>query len=89
MKKFFFAGLILLVLFFVACFTIFFKPYLQFAEKEQQLKAQIENENKIADDIEREKAYQGTDAFVEKKAREELGYVRPDEIVFYNRAAAN
>jgi cell division protein FtsB len=71
------------------CFAIFFQPYLQFAEKEAQLIKEIENEKRIAAEIEHEKAYQGTDAYVEKKAREELGYVRPDEMVFYNRAEVN
>jgi cell division protein FtsB len=52
--------------------------------------------NKVMEDLEREKRihtellnqiiYYESDAYIERLARDQLGYVRPDEIVFVNIA---
>lgn len=86
MKKIFLFSLIFIMVFFAASFLLYAKPYLRYREEEKRLLREVEIEKGIAMELEREKSYQGTDAFVEKIAREKLGYVRPDEKVFYNLA---
>lgn len=44
-----------------------------------------EYKSKIAE-LERNRSYYDSDAYVEKVAREQLGLVKPDEILYYNDA---
>jgi cell division protein FtsB len=72
--------------FFAVSAFLYARPYAKYAQEERRLIIELEAEKEIAVELEKEKSFKGTDAFVEKIARERLGYVRPDEIVFYNVA---
>lgn len=50
--------------------------------KKEALDRQIENENSVAKDLEEKKAYMHTKKFVEDVAREALGLVYKDEVLF-------
>ena len=49
------------------------------------IQKQIDAETAHTADIQKEMEYQESDAFIEKVAREQLGLVKPDEIVFVVR----
>lgn len=51
-------------------------------DKNRKLTTEIEELRGQLEDLERQKAYIGTDAYVEKKAREQLGFVKKGEILF-------
>lgn len=86
MKKIVLFSFVLITAFFAVSFLLYAKPYARYCEEESRLLSDYEAERQVAMELEREMSYQGTDAFIEKIAREKLGYVRPDEIVFYNLA---
>lgn len=50
--------------------------------QEIELKQQIEEEKKRAQEIDKLETYVGTDAYVEEMAREKLGMVYKDETIF-------
>ena len=50
----------------------------------QEIKQKIENEKKLTDELNEEKAQIGTDEYIEKIAREKLGMIKKDEIIFYS-----
>lgn len=54
----------------------------QYTLKEQQLKAQIEVEEKRAEEIEEYRKYTKTQKYVEEVAKEKLGLVNENEIIF-------
>ncbi len=49
-----------------------------------KLKEQIVEENEYYEKLQNEQSIVGTDEYIERKAREELGYVKKNEIVFIN-----
>ena len=58
------------------------KEYNSKALKREALNRQIENENSIANELQEKKAYMKTKKFVEDVAREALGLVYEDEVLF-------
>lgn len=50
--------------------------------QEVELRQQIEEEKKRAQEIDKLETYVGTDAYVEEMAREKLGMVYEDETIF-------
>lgn len=50
--------------------------------QEAELKSQIQEEKERADEIDKLEGYVGTDEYVEDVAREKLGLVHPNEIIF-------
>lgn len=58
------------------------KEYNSKALKREDLNRQIENENSIANELQEKKAYMQTKKFVEDVAREALGLVYEDEVLF-------
>lgn len=50
--------------------------------RNQELTAEIEELKSELEDLERQQEYVGSDAYVEKKAREEFGFVKEGEILF-------
>jgi cell division protein FtsB len=61
-----------------------YSRYDNYARELERLRASIEQERRTASDIEYQRAFYDSDAYVEQLAREWLGFVRPDEIVFVN-----
>ena len=59
----------------------------EYAREQAELDAELEKENANLERLMREKEQYMSDAYVEKIAREKLGLVRQDEIVFFNDAA--
>lgn len=49
--------------------------------KEQNLRNQLEQEEKRAEELEEERVYVQTKQYIEKVAKEKLGLVNPDEIL--------
>lgn len=86
MKKLFWLVQVGIIVVFAFAVMYQYKPYAKYFEDEQRLLLELENEKKIAMEIEDEKNYQGTEAYIEKIAREKLGYVKPNEYVFINIA---
>lgn len=56
-------------------------------ERKEELLQQIEDEEARTKEIEEYAKYVQTDAYVEEAAREKLGLVKEDEIVFWNEDA--
>ncbi|MBQ4517520.1 MAG: septum formation initiator family protein [Clostridia bacterium] len=52
------------------------------AKEEQALEAQIAEEQRVQEELLKEKEAAGTPEYVERVAREKLGYMKPDEKVF-------
>lgn len=51
-------------------------------ERIEELSSELSEEEKRAEDIENYKTYVQTKKFIEEEAREKLGLVYPDEIIF-------
>lgn len=57
------------------------------ARKElDRVQAELAHEERIYDDLQDQIVYYESDAYIEQLARDQLGYVRPDEIMFVNVA---
>lgn len=50
-----------------------------------RLEAQLDEEKNKGIELEYQQEYFTSDVYIEKVAREQLGYVMPDEVVFKNR----
>ncbi len=57
---------------------------LELNKKNEDILAQINEQNKLTEKIKNEENYQNSDEYVEKIAREQLSLVKPDEILFYD-----
>lgn len=60
--------------------------YGHFNSELKQVRENLEREKKIYEQLKDQRLYYDSDAYVEQLARDQLGYVRPDEIVFVNIA---
>jgi cell division protein FtsB len=60
--------------------------YNHYRRELNQAMADLETEKQIHYDLLEQMAFYESDAYIERLAREQLGYVRPDEIVFVNIA---
>jgi cell division protein FtsB len=60
--------------------------YLEYKRELDRVTADIRTAENEYEDIQNKRAYYESDAYIEQLAREMLGYIRPDEIVFYNVA---
>ena len=68
-------------------YTIVFHQQSLMNHKRQQMKniqQKIECERRITDELNKEKEKIDTDEYIEKIAREKLGMIKKDEIIFYN-----
>lgn len=50
----------------------------------EELNNQIEEQNSLQEELTKQNEYKNSDEYIEKLAREKLGMVKSDEIVFYN-----
>lgn len=53
--------------------------------EEAVLQAQLEEEQARSIELEQQQEYYTSDTYIEKVAREQLGLVKPDEVVFKNQ----
>ncbi|MDP4118893.1 MAG: septum formation initiator family protein [Bacillota bacterium] len=53
---------------------------------EVQVNEQLKHEKQRAQELDEETSKIGTDEFIEKKAKEKLGYVKSNEKIFYDKA---
>ena len=63
-----------------------FSRYYGYRQELDRLIAAIEEEAQIALDIAHRQAFFASDAYIEQAAREQLGFIMPDEFVFVNIA---
>ena len=79
-----FVGIILLALSVcvVVNVAIQLNTYVALKAQKEDLEKQIEEENKKKEEYNNQMEYYSTDEYIEKIAREQLGLVMPDEIVF-------
>lgn len=54
----------------------------EYTEQARELKAQIDEEKKRSEEVEKFREYVKTDEYVKEAAEEKLGLVDPDEIIF-------
>ncbi len=74
------------VILFFAYITYFNVQKMQVIEREKlEIQDEIEAANKKTQELNQASEYIETDEFVEKVAREQLGLVMPDEIIFIKR----
>ena len=62
------------------------KLYGQYKQEAEDILSQIEEEQKKNAEYIKEKEYYNSDAYVEKVARQQLGLVMPNEILYVNNA---
>ena len=77
---------LILLVFFGSAITMQYMDYRSLAREESALLQMIQAEAERTVDLQRDVDYYYSDAFVEKVAREELGLVRDDEILFISDA---
>jgi cell division protein FtsB len=61
------------------------RNYNELAVTESELKRAITSQERMLEELDRQRRYIHSDEFIERFARENLGYIRDDEIVFRNR----
>ena len=54
----------------------------QLRQEDTALKSQLAQEQERSVELENQKAYYSSDSYIEEVAREQLGLVKPDEVVF-------
>lgn len=54
----------------------------EYIQKEEELSKRIDEQNERTDALNEEKKYVKTDKYMEEIAREKLGLINPDEILF-------
>ncbi len=88
-KRFIPRGYIIFWLIIIISFAItIFIQYIRYNEyciKEAEVIKQIEEANKEALELNKDAEYYTSDEFIEKIAREKLGFIRDDEIIIYDR----
>ena len=60
--------------------------YEDYRRELDRLRAELVREQQIAEDLRHRQAFYESDAYIERLAREILGFVRQDEIIFRNIA---
>lgn len=72
----------------VVCVKLVFQYelYQQIQQEQAQIQQQIEQAKEKTVEYQNQKEYYGSDAFIEKMAREQLGLVKSNEILYVNRA---
>lgn len=59
--------------------------YYHLKEEEKQIQQSLEAEKKKKMELNARKDYYSSDAYIEKIAREQLGLIKPNELLFINR----
>ncbi len=62
------------------------KGYAKLKQEESQIEQMIEEEREKGIELANKKEYYKSDAYIEKIAREQLGLIKPDEVLFINKA---
>ena len=87
MRKVIMVFIIALSFVFASFITAQMRLYYEYVREERELLAELEKEKEVLNRLVREREQGLTDAYVERIAREVLGLVRHDEIVFINEAS--
>ncbi len=74
---------IILLIFFASVIYFQMDNYFYYAKEEERIKQLIAEEERTSQSLLKELQDIGSDAFIEKIAREQLGLVSIDEILFY------
>ena len=82
MKKFTLVFMLALAFVFAGFIYAQMQLYQEYAREEKELLAELEKETETLNKLKKESENYLSDAYVEKIAREKLGLVRHDEIVF-------
>ena len=64
-----------------------YKKILDLRQRQQEVQAAIEAETEKSIELENKRSYYQSDVYIEEIAREQLGLIRPDEILIINRSA--
>ena len=78
---------LLIVSMFFGLIVMQIRSYEVYRQELDRLNTELVREQQIAIDLEYRQAFYGSDAYIERLAREKLRFVRQDEIVFRNIAA--
>lgn len=62
-----------------------YREYNRLKEEKIEVLAQIQQEKEKKIEYENNKDYYKSDAYIEKVAREQLGFIKPNEVLFINR----
>ncbi len=74
---------LIIIAFFASIIYFQWDNYLMFSKEAESINKLIKEEEKKSEMLSQELKTMGTDAFVEKIAKEQLGLVSPDEVLFY------
>lgn len=77
---------VLIVGMFIGLFAIQYSRYQDYRIELDRLTLELAREEQAASDLRYRQAFYESDAYIEQLAREMLGFVRQDEIVFQNIA---
>ena len=86
MKKLYYVCIIALIALFAGIIYMHSLQYFEYRGEADVLAIELDKEKETLGRLEREKEQYMSDAYIEKIAREKLGLVRHDEIVFINDA---
>ena len=64
-----------------------YKQIRELRERQQQVQSAIDEETDRSMELQNRQAYYESDVYIEEIAREQLGLIRPDEILIINRSA--
>lgn len=81
----FMLGLLMATPILSAAVYIPFKEKLELEAQTQEIVAQIEEQQRINDDLKKQMDYKDSDQYIEKIAREQLNMVKANEIVFIDK----
>ena len=76
------SAIVIIGFFFTTAIAVRLPVILELYQTENEIVRKIEEQQKITDTLEKELQSYGTDAFVERVAREQLGFVKSSEVVF-------
>jgi len=75
---------IIIVGMFIGMFVVQFSQYEDYRRELNRLQAELAIEEQISANIIHQQAFYESDAYIEQLARDRLGFVRPDEVIFIN-----
>ncbi|MDR2938830.1 MAG: septum formation initiator family protein [Clostridiales bacterium] len=78
--------LIVLVVLFITVWFYQFSKYAGITAVRDELQQKIDKELRIKANLEKEKTYQNTDAFIEDIARRELNMIKQNELIIINES---
>ena len=84
-SKFYFFVMVFMVLSFSLYLFYKYNSLLKYNEKIAELNTSIEVAKKESRELNKQKEYKKSDEYIERIARDKLGMVKKNEIIFYNK----